>query len=592
MPLSEADVSKADLDVTLESRPVTHEAWVSRSTDNLPPQYSGAELFELLVASARDYAIFVLDPGGHIITWNPGAQRIKQYHADEIIGKHFSTFYPLEDIRRGKPEEELRIARAEGRVEDEGWRIRKDGSLFWASVVITALYATNGELVGFAKITRDLTERMEGERERLQILEMEREARYQAEQTLEQLRAVQQVTEAALGHIDVTDLLPELMDQVANILRVDTVAILRLDEGEHETEPCLITWAIKGFDEPIPEGERIPLGKGFVGKIAKENKSRILQDVSDADVISGLIRRRNLRSMLGVPLTVGGRVIGVLHVGSLRTRRFTERDSSFLKIVGDSVAMAIDHARVIEQARIARAEHQIAEATIQARDEFLSIASHELKTPITSIRIATQMLLRQFEAGREPGQHMQIRALQAVDNQSIKLTRLITQLLDRVRMQSPSVGSLERTTVNVPELLKGVTDRAVSMAPNQTLAYEGPDELEAQIDPLRFEQVVTNLVDNSIKFSPQGGVTRLILESTDESGGFRLTVKDQGMGVDQARRGRLFERYYQAHGEGYRSGMGLGLYISREIVTMHGGTISAAFPSTGGTEITVEMPAA
>ena len=110
-----------------------------------------------------DYAIFALDAGGHIISWNPGAQRLKGYLAHEIIGKHFSTFYPEVDKRAGKPEWELEVAMDTGRVEDEGWRIRKDGTRFWANVVITALRDDRGTLVGFAKITRDLTERMEAQ---------------------------------------------------------------------------------------------------------------------------------------------------------------------------------------------------------------------------------------------------------------------------------------------------------------------------------------------------------------------------------------------------------------------------------------------
>jgi PAS domain S-box-containing protein len=110
-----------------------------------------------------DYAIFALDAGGHIISWNPGAQRLKGYQAHEIIGKHFSSFYPDSDKRAGKPEWELKVATETGRVEDEGWRIRKDGTRFWANVVITALRDDDGRLVGFAKITRDLTERMESQ---------------------------------------------------------------------------------------------------------------------------------------------------------------------------------------------------------------------------------------------------------------------------------------------------------------------------------------------------------------------------------------------------------------------------------------------
>lgn len=116
-------------------------------------------LHRLLVESVRDYAIFALDSAGYILSWNEGAQRIKGYTAEEIIGRHFSTFYPEEDLAARKPEWELEVAESEGRFEDEGWRIRKDGTRFWANVIITALRDEAGTLVGFAKVTRDLTER-------------------------------------------------------------------------------------------------------------------------------------------------------------------------------------------------------------------------------------------------------------------------------------------------------------------------------------------------------------------------------------------------------------------------------------------------
>jgi PAS domain S-box-containing protein len=120
-------------------------------------------LYQLLIDTVRDYAIFILDPSGRVATWNVGAERLKGYRPSEIIGQHFSKFYPPEDIDSRKPERELEIAIREGRVEDEGWRLRKDGTRFWANVVITALREKNGSLVGFAKVTRDLTERRRSE---------------------------------------------------------------------------------------------------------------------------------------------------------------------------------------------------------------------------------------------------------------------------------------------------------------------------------------------------------------------------------------------------------------------------------------------
>src|SRR5256714_1242299 len=127
----------------------------------------GGRIYQLMVDAVKDYAIFMLDPAGYIASWNQGAQRIKGYNADEIIGRHFSVFYTEDAIEIGHPQHELEIATREGRFEEEGWRVRKDGSMFWANVVISAVRDETGELIGFAKVTRDLTERRNAEQRAL-----------------------------------------------------------------------------------------------------------------------------------------------------------------------------------------------------------------------------------------------------------------------------------------------------------------------------------------------------------------------------------------------------------------------------------------
>jgi PAS domain S-box-containing protein len=143
-----------------ERKRVDALAEASQAVDEIREQ---ERRFRLLVESVKDYAIFILDPKGHVATWNAGAERIKGYSAEEIIGRHFSTFYPVEQAESGKCERELATAIAEGRFEEEGWRVRKDGSRFWANVVITPLRNPGGVLLGFAKVTRDLTQRRAAE---------------------------------------------------------------------------------------------------------------------------------------------------------------------------------------------------------------------------------------------------------------------------------------------------------------------------------------------------------------------------------------------------------------------------------------------
>ncbi|HET9798971.1 MAG TPA: PAS domain S-box protein [Gemmatimonadaceae bacterium] len=145
-----------------------HEASTPRP-GGAQPTPDPAALCRLLVESVRDYAIYVVDAGGHVLTWNTGAAKLKGYASSEIVGTHFSTFYDHADVEAGKPARSLETAAREGRYEDEGWRVRKDGSHFWANVVITALRDEQGELVGFAKVTRDLTERRTAERQALRL---------------------------------------------------------------------------------------------------------------------------------------------------------------------------------------------------------------------------------------------------------------------------------------------------------------------------------------------------------------------------------------------------------------------------------------
>jgi PAS domain S-box-containing protein len=152
----------------------------------LPPDLEGNNLFRLLVEAVADYAIYMLDPEGHVVSWNAGAQRFKGYTAAEIIGRHFSNFYTPEDQEAGLPERVLQTAEREGRFEGEGWRMRKDGTRFWASVVIDPIRGPDGALRGFAKITRDLSERKESERK----LEQAREALFQSQK----MEAIGQLT--------------------------------------------------------------------------------------------------------------------------------------------------------------------------------------------------------------------------------------------------------------------------------------------------------------------------------------------------------------------------------------------------------------
>jgi PAS domain S-box-containing protein len=315
----------------------------SMPTPDQPPFRLGDEQFRLLVEGVQDYAIFMLDPQGRVVSWNKGAGRLKGYTADEIIGSHFSRFYLPEDIARNHPQEELEIAVQVGRYEEEGWRLRKDGSQFWANVVITALY-DRGELIGFAKVTRDLTSRREAEVARQRLIQAEA-ARAEAERTAETLRNLQSVSEVALAHPVLDEFLPELLARLQRVLQVDTAVILLLEGAEFRVRGAV------GFDGDTYLGRRTPRDSGFAGRVAREAQPVILTEAPEDEAISPMLRQRGVQSLLGVPLLVEGRVTGVLHVGTETPHQFTSEQSAFLQLVADRAALAIENAHLYRETR-------------------------------------------------------------------------------------------------------------------------------------------------------------------------------------------------------------------------------------------------
>jgi signal transduction histidine kinase len=240
---------------------------------------------------------------------------------------------------------------------------------------------------------------------------------------------------------------------------------------------------------------------------------------------------------------------------------------------------------VVENARL----YQEAEAALRVRDEFLSVAAHELKTPVTGVRGYAQLLLRQSARGDVPEPARVHQALQVIDRQSDRLARLVSHLLDVSRLETGKLV-LERKLTDVARLIEEVAGDAQARTATHALRVAVPGPVLAVVDPLRLEQVLTNLVDNAIKYSPQGGPIDLEL-STPDRDTLQLAVRDRGVGIPPESQPLIFDRFYQAdpvlH---HSSGMGLGLYISQQIVELHGGRIEVEAPPDGGTRIVVRLP--
>jgi PAS domain S-box-containing protein len=210
------------------------------------------DLFHLFVQRVNDYAIFLLDQDGCVISWNPGAEAFKGYRADEILGKSFELFYLEEDQQAGKPQRLLDKARRNGRVEDEGWRVRKDGRPFWADVVITSVTDEEGRHVGYAKITRDLTERRDAEeRLRLANQELEQKVKERTAELLDKVRELQQFVDATVGR----ELKMVSLEQEVELLRQE------LNRLRHQRG--LFTQFLPGRRRDVPFNILLKSGRAF-----------------------------------------------------------------------------------------------------------------------------------------------------------------------------------------------------------------------------------------------------------------------------------------------------------------------------------------
>jgi len=280
------------------------------------------ERFRRLTSEVTDYAIFMLDPEGKVKTWNEGAQRIKGYHPDEIIGQHFSCFYLVEDVERGKPAEELAMAARKGRVENEGWRVRKDGSRFWANVVLTALHDETGKLIGFTKVTKDITER---KRVRESFLF--------------------EVTHTLLSNLDITKLLAAIGVCIRHVKDFD-YATLSLYEAETKMLRGQSVGAAPGRDS-LPSGILLSITGSPDGWVYVSAKPLILKGTPGEHFpfeLAEHLTRQSVKSGCWVPLIGREGPFGTLNLFSCQPGSFSDADLQALLQLGSQIAVALDNA--------------------------------------------------------------------------------------------------------------------------------------------------------------------------------------------------------------------------------------------------------
>jgi PAS domain S-box-containing protein len=493
----------------------------------------GGGLYRLLVNSVQDYAIFALDPAGRVLTWNAGAIRLKGYRAEEIIGRHFSAFYPPADIAAGKPQQELADAIQNGAVEDEGWRIRKDGTRFWANVVITALRDGTGTLVGFAKVTRDLTERRRAE-----------EALRESEERFRLL-----------------------------VSTVRDYAIFMLDP-----QGRVVSWndgaeRIKGYtaDEIIGRHFSAFYSAADVASGKTKWELEIAAKEGKYEEEGWRVRKDGTSFWASVLITAvhnhEGKLIGFAKV----TRDLTERRAAQERILADA-------------RRIAQAE-----AESRTKSEFLTSLSHELRTPINATLGYTDLM----EVGVAGTINEQQRDyLARIRGSQQHLLRIVNDLLNYSRVEGGQV-EYELTATPLHEMVNNVLPMVEPQAVTKGVTIvHGPciEGLVSLTDRPKAEQIVLNLLSNAVKFTPSGG--RVTIGCGVRDSRVVITVSDTGPGIPKEYQEAIFEPFVQV-GRSLTSGhagTGLGLAISRDLARAMGGDLLVVSEPGEGSTFTLSLP--
>ncbi|HUP49466.1 MAG TPA: PAS domain S-box protein [Thermoanaerobaculia bacterium] len=523
--------------------PVTSEPFDSRRRG------SGGEEFALLIDAVQDYAIFLLGREGDIRSWNRGASRIMGYGEEDVRGGHFSLFYGPGDLEARKPQRELEAAARDGRVEDEGWRVRKDGTRFWANTIITALRDGDGSIQGFAKVTRDLTQRREAD---------------------EQLRQSAEIFQLLVSS-------------------VRDYAIFMLDP-----EGRIATWnsgaqRIKGYapEEIIGRHFSTFYSEEDVRSGKPERELVLAREQGSVEDEGWRVRKDGSRFWANV-------VITAVHDrrGELRGFAKVTRDISERKRVEETERALLDQRearlQAEEERRRAEASYRAAREANRAKDEFLMTLSHELRTPMTAILGWARML-----PAMSPGDATFRDAVKAIAAAAQLQSRLINDILDVSQIVSGKLR-LSPEAVELGDLIMNAVDAVRSTADAKQITFTTalePGLGTIVVDAIRIQQVLWNFLSNAVKFTPRNGIVRVSARRTPSQ--VEIAVSDDGEGIDPQFLPNVFEPFRQAEVPQTRvhGGLGLGLSIVRHLVEAHGGTVTAQSAGRGkGATFTVTLP--
>jgi signal transduction histidine kinase len=366
--------------------------------------------------------------------------------------------------------------------------------------------------------------------------------------TAHRLGRLQTITDAALSTLNLGELLEELVDRVRAALEVDTCAILLVDDERDQ----LVARAARGIEEEVEQGVRIPVGGGFAGRIAAEQRTIMLPDVDHAHVLNPILRQKGIKSLLGAPLVSRGRVLGVIHVGTLHPHMFDQEEVTLLELAAARAATGLERALVHEE--LIRLD--------QVRHSFITIASHELRTPAAAVVGAAITLKEQAERlSREDEWALK----EMLAEQARRLARLIDQLLDVSRVENEALELAPRQ-MRLADHVQGLVAAVAGTVP---VEVDIASDLELEADPIALDRVISNLIGNAVRY----GDPPVVVSAVRGDRHVRLTVSDSGAGVPQDLEGRLFEQFARGSNSAGSQGAGLGLAIARSYARAHGGDL-------------------
>jgi signal transduction histidine kinase len=385
------------------------------------------------------------------------------------------------------------------------------------------------------------------------------------ETSAEALRKLQAVTDAALAHLTLDELLGELMERIRDALEADTSALLMLDRERAE----LVARAAKGLEEEVERGTRIPFGKGFAGRIAATRDVVMIEDVDHSYVLNPILREKGVKSLLGAPLLVGDNVLGVVHVGTLTPRIFTPDDVELLRVVASRAAMAIDRALAYEE---------LVRMT-ELQREFVALAAHELRTPATTV-YGLAATLAQRDLPPELVEELQ----QTLHSQAERMSRLVEQLLDMSRLDAASIPLHPEPIALKAELEQIV--RANALGSEHSVEIDVPESAAVVADRSVLERVVGNLVTNAVRHGEPP--VRIVARQHDTH--LRVSIQDSGQGIDPEFVPNLFDRFQRSDAARQTgTGAGLGLSIARLYARAHGGDL-VYDPDADGARFDLVLP--